>query len=71
MCRQRAGEWALPPLRIFNIQIINIPPVGDSDLGLVTVSNLCQEVAHSMSQAPTPRPVHPSLDSGENRLITH
>ena len=34
MCRQRAGEWALPPLRIFNIQIINIPPVGDSDLGL-------------------------------------
>ena len=33
MCRQRAGEWALPPLRIFNIQIINIPPVGDSDLG--------------------------------------
>ena len=42
MCGQR-----LPPLRIFNIQIINIPPVGDSDLGLVTVSNLCQEVPHS------------------------
>ena len=55
------GRGVESPLRIFNIQIINIPPLLGSDLRLVTVSNLCQAQA---------QPRHPSL-AGPGRKQAH
>ena len=70
MCRQRAGEWALPPLRIFNIQIINIPPVGDSDLGPGWLFLIYAKRWLSLHEPGPDSQARPSI-SGQRRIQAH